>query len=76
MRTYDAKGRLRFRQNYKYDLKGNLIEEITRKSTKVIGKKISKLDLNGASKEVAYYDAGGSAQREMDIHLRWCQESV
>lgn len=64
IRTYDAKGLLRLTQNYKYDFKRNLVEEMTRNSRGVIERGISKLDLNGASKEMVTYDGRGQLKEK------------
>jgi len=60
IRTYDAHGRLKVTQNYTYDIKRNLVVEAIRDSSRVIEKKISKLDPNGGTKEVSYYDSRGN----------------
>ena len=65
IRTYDTNGRLRFRQDFKNDINGNLLIEVMRTPNKLIGKRISKLDPDGAINEMISYSANG------DVEEKW-----
>ena len=64
IKTYDGRMRLKFRQDYEHDVSSQRIIEVLRAPDKVVGKTISKLDENGATKEVVYFEASGQVEEK------------
>ena len=64
IKTYDGRMRLKFRQDYQHEVSLRRIIEVIGAPDKVIGQRISKLDENGAIKEIVYFEASGQVEEK------------
>jgi hypothetical protein len=64
IKTYDGRMRLKLRQDYQHDVKSRRIIEVLRGPDKVVGKTIWRLDENGTTTEVVYFEASGQVEEK------------